>query len=214
MDQDYQNAFEAVLSDRVTPTDMYIKMTPVPKLAEGHYGRLILEDNSKDNYEVIKFTDVDALGVYIGSGGFRNEDDNSTCTHAKGARVRMNVSAQDLEDIRNHAQDIISSSGSPVIVSVSSVDVLTPLLTTDVNVITALSSALTIASPGGSPRDMQPIQIRIYDNGTARAISWNSIYVGVGVTLPTTTTPGQTLYAAMRYNASKAKWHVLAVARG
>lgn len=212
MDQDYINAFEAVLSDRTSLADDYIKMTPVPVLTTGHYGRLTIEDNSKDNYEIIKFTSVDALGVHTWEGGARNEDGNSTGIHAKGVRVRMNVTAQDLEDIRDHAQNVVASSGNPVLASVATTTTLTPTLTDDINIITALASSLVIDAPVETPRDMQVFQFRIDDNGTAQSITWNPFYEGDGVTLPTTTTVGKTLLVAGRYYANKAKIHILAVA--
>lgn len=214
--EDWLNGFEAVLKDRTALADSYIKMLPVPAIEADHYGRLVLEDNSKDNFEIIKFNRVDATGVYVetANGGVRNENGNSNGIHPKGARIRMNVTAQALRDIRDNAQNIVDSSGNPVVASVTTATTLTPNLTNDINNVSALASALTIAAPTGTPRDLKVIQFRIYDDGTARAITWNAIYVGIGVTLPTTTTPGQTLYVAGRYNAAKTKYHILAVARG
>lgn len=100
---DWQNGFEATLSDRVLLADTYIKMSPVPTPSEG---RLVLEDTSRDNYEVIYYTSKDANGVYTTAGGARNEDGNSSGVHAKGARVRMNITAQDMREIRDHSQNI------------------------------------------------------------------------------------------------------------
>ena len=100
---DWQNGFEASLNDRVVPTDTYIKMTPVPEPAKGH---LVLEDNSKENFEVIYYTSKDTAGVYTSGGGERNLDGNSTGVHAAGSRVRMNITAQALREIRDHAKNI------------------------------------------------------------------------------------------------------------
>lgn len=76
----------------------------------------------------------------------------------------------------------------------------------------AQASALTINSTLASQLvHGQSILIRIKDNGTARAITWNSIYRAIGVTLPTTTVPGKTLYIGAVWNLTDNKWDVLAV---
>ncbi len=75
--------------------------------------------------------------------------------------------------------------------------------------ITAQAVALTLANPSGTPTDMQPITIRIKDNGTARAITYGSEYRAVGVTLPTTTTINKTTYLGMVYNSDDTKWDVV-----
>ena len=104
MSVDWQNGFEAVLDDRVVGTDTYIRMTPVPKPNEG---RLVLEANSKTNYEVIYYTSKDANGVFVtGELGARNEDNNSNGVHPAGAIVRMNITAQDMREIRDHSKTI------------------------------------------------------------------------------------------------------------
>lgn len=91
---EYENGFQATLDDRVTPEDTYIRMTPVPKGDKGH---LVLEDTSRDNFEVIRFDSKDAGGVYIGENGARNLDGTSDGNHPRGARVRMNLTKQDLD---------------------------------------------------------------------------------------------------------------------
>ncbi len=83
--------------------------------------------------------------------------------------------------------------------------------TTDHYTITALAAAATFAAPTGTPTDGQSMTIRIKDNATARALTWNSIYRVIGVTLPTTTVISKTLYIGMKYNTADTKWDVLAV---
>lgn len=102
-DLDWQNSFEAILTDRTVLSDTYIKMSPVPSTSKG---RLVIEDNSATNYEIVRFTSKDANGVFVAA---RNEDGNSTGIHAKGVRVRMNITAQDLKDIRDYANTVISA---------------------------------------------------------------------------------------------------------
>ena len=78
--------------------------------------------------------------------------------------------------------------------------------------LTALAVADAFAAPTGTPTDGQHLIIRIKDNGTARALTWNSIYrAGSDVALPSTTVLGKTLYLGFIYNAADSKWDLLAV---
>lgn len=82
--------------------------------------------------------------------------------------------------------------------------------TTDRFMITALAVNTTIGAPTGSPADGRALIIRIKDNGTIRTITWNAIYRAIGITLPTATVAGKTLYIGMFYNAADSKWDVTA----
>jgi hypothetical protein len=53
--------------------------------------------------------------------------------------------------------------------------------------------------------------IRIKDNATARAITWDTNYRAVGVTLPTTTTLSKTTYVGLIYNSTDTKWDAIGV---
>ena len=93
----------------------------------------------------------------------------------------------------------------PNVQSVVSSATVTPNADTDDEVvITAQAEALTIANPSGTPTDGQPMFIRIYDDGTARGITWGANYAGTG--LPTTTVVGTSIYVPIVYNSSTSKW--------
>lgn len=77
--------------------------------------------------------------------------------------------------------------------------------------ITAQSQAITIAEPTGTPVNGNGFVIRITDNGTGRAITWNAIYRAFGSSLPTTTTANKTLYIAVVYNSTDIKFDVIGV---
>jgi hypothetical protein len=77
--------------------------------------------------------------------------------------------------------------------------------------ITALAVPATIAVPSGSPADGQKLLIRIKDNGTARALTWNAIYRVIGTFLPTTTVATKTTYVGCIYNGADNVWDVVAV---
>lgn len=78
--------------------------------------------------------------------------------------------------------------------------------------VTALAVADAFAAPTGTPTDGQDLIIRIKDNGTARALTWNAIYrASSDLALPSTTILSKTLYLGFRYNAADSKWDLLAV---
>lgn len=84
--------------------------------------------------------------------------------------------------------------------------------TTDLYTITALAAAATFGAPTGTPSQGQKLTIRMKDNGTARALTWNAIYrAGTDVALPTTTVLSKTLYCGFMYNSTDTKWDLLAV---
>jgi hypothetical protein len=81
----------------------------------------------------------------------------------------------------------------------------------DMYTVTALAQAATIAAPSGTPTNGQKLIIRILDNGTARALTWNAIYQVIGTTLPTTTVLSKYTYVGCIYNSASSKWDVVAV---
>jgi len=91
---------------------------------------------------------------------------------------------------------------------------LTPVaITNDEVIATALSQATTIAAPSGSPVQGEKLIIRLKDNGTARALTWNAIYRVVGCILPTTTVISKLVYIGCIYNSTDTKWDVVCVAQ-
>ena len=101
--------------------------------------------------------------------------------------------------------------GSCRTTSVASGSSLTPNSnTTDLYTITALAETCTINNPSGSPVDGQVLNIRIKDNGSARALFWGAAYRAVGVTLPGVTVALKTMYLGNIYNSTASKWDVIA----
>jgi hypothetical protein len=84
--------------------------------------------------------------------------------------------------------------------------------TTDRYKITALAEAAVFGAPTGTPQDGQKILFWITDNGTARALSWAAMFKAQGVVLPTTTVLGKLLIVGAMYDATQAKWLVVATA--
>lgn len=104
--------------------------------------------------------------------------------------------------------------GNPTanIQTVGSAATITPNIdTTKLVVTSALATALTIAAPTGTAQEGQELTFRFKDNGTARALTWNSVFEDYTGSLPTTTTAGKTVYIGCKYNLINTKWDVLAV---
>ena len=81
----------------------------------------------------------------------------------------------------------------------------------DVYTVTALAQAATFGAPTGTPTNAQPLVIRIKDNGTARALSFNAIYrAGTDIALPTTTVLSKTMYLGFIYNSADSVWDLVA----
>lgn len=96
-------------------------------------------------------------------------------------------------------------------VTTASTATLTPTSAAHQYNLTAQAAGLTVAAPTGTFSDGQGLLIRIKDNGTARAISWNAVFRAVGVTLPTTTVVSKVLYVGAKWNAAESVFDVVAV---
>lgn len=79
--------------------------------------------------------------------------------------------------------------------------------------LTALAAAAAFGAPTGTPLDGQKLIIRIKDNATPRALTWNSIYRPLGIALPTTTSASKTTYMQFIYNAADTKWDLVALSQ-
>ena len=102
---------------------------------------------------------------------------------------------------------------NPRVSSAASASSLTPDISSfDQYAYTALAAGLTINAPTGTPVDGNKLMFRILDNGTSRSLTWDATYTVIGVTLPTATPAGKTLYVGCVYNANNTRWDVIAVA--
>lgn len=107
-----------------------------------------------------------------------------------------------VKDIRNTNRVTVFTSESTIIPNAETMDCI---------LVTSQAAALTIGQPIGTATNGQTLVIRIKDNGTARALTWNSIYrASTSPTLPTTTTISKTLYVGFMYNEEAVKWDLLA----
>jgi len=80
-------------------------------------------------------------------------------------------------------------------------------------VITAQAGALKFNNPSGSPIQGQRLMIRIKDSGAPRALTYDTQYRALGVSLPTTTVASKTLYMGFIFNSTDTKWDCIATAQ-
>lgn len=79
-------------------------------------------------------------------------------------------------------------------------------------VITAQAGDLKFNNPGGTPVEGQKLIIRIKDNATARALTYDTQFrASSDLSLPSTTVLSKTLYMGFVYNNTDTKWDLLAV---
>lgn len=78
--------------------------------------------------------------------------------------------------------------------------------------VTALAAAAELQAPSGTPANGNTLVVRIKDDGTARALTYNAIYRGIVADLPDTTTISKTLYMGFFYNSADSKWDLVATA--
>ena len=83
----------------------------------------------------------------------------------------------------------------------------------DIFIITAQAGALLFNAPSGTLAQGEKLIIRIKDNGTARALTWNAVFRAMGTALPSTTVVSKTLYLGFFYNSTDTKWDLVASAQ-
>lgn len=103
------------------------------------------------------------------------------------------------------AQTLSNKRIDPRASSAASGDISPDISSFDQYVRTGLSASVTISNPTGTPSEGNKLLFALHDNGTSRAVSFGNQYKG---NLPTSTTPGQTLWIGAIYHGSN--WHVIA----
>ena len=118
---------------------------------------------------------------------------------------------------------VVNSVVYPLAISATTATSLTPDITLyNQFAYTALASALTINVPTGTPRDGDKLIFRILDNGTSRTITFTGGVSGgfrpIGTSLTASgsdftfsTTISKLTYFGCIYNASAARWDVVAL---
>tara|TARA_R110000822_G_scaffold67329_3_gene164033 strand:+ start:3582 stop:5033 length:1452 start_codon:yes stop_codon:yes gene_type:complete len=98
----------------------------------------------------------------------------------------------------------------PNVQSVTSAATVTPTTLNDEVVVTAQAAALNIANPTGTASQGQSLIIRIKDNGTARALTFDTQYrFSTDQPAPTTTVLSKTIYLGFVWNSDDSTWDCL-----
>jgi hypothetical protein len=162
---------------------------------------------------------VGSAGAPVVNGGVLGTPSSGTVTNLTGtASININgtvgatTASTGAFTTLTASTNINSTRIDPRTSTVADTATLTPdISTNDQFNITAQAQALTVAAPTGTPVDGNKLILRILDNGTGRAITWNATYTVIGTTLPTTTTASKMLYVGCIYNSTNTRWDVVAV---
>lgn len=86
---------------------------------------------------------------------------------------------------------------------------------TDLYIIEGLSVAITsfTAQLRGTMKQGQQLEIRLKDNGTARAVTMGASFASAGATLPTTTVISKYLRIYLEGNIDASRWDCIGVAQ-
>jgi len=131
--------------------------------------------------------------------GLSNVDNTSNATERAATAT---LSGKRMDQRITSAASYTTNTGSSLDVS-----------TTDLFVITAQAGALLFNSPGGTPLQGQRLIIRIKDDGTARALTWNAVFRALGTPLPSITIISKTLYLGFMYNSTDTTFDLIASAQ-
>lgn len=81
----------------------------------------------------------------------------------------------------------------------------------DMYIFTVQSGGLIINNPASDPATPKGFMFRVKDDTTARSITWDTKFRGIGETLPTTTVSGKTTYVSGITNPTDGTYDVLSV---
>lgn len=187
-----------------------------------------LSPNANDG-NALGTTSLSWSDLFLASGAIINiANSNWVATHTSGV---LTVGTGDLR-VSNAGSDgasVLTLSGSQaptnkdlsaasntVINKTTITSSSTPTPTGDRNInhfsVTALAASATFAAPSGTPAEGNRITMRIHDNGTSRALSWNAIYTSTSnATLPTTTVIGKELFLGFLYDSTDSVWRLVAI---
>lgn len=161
--------------------------------------------------EDINISAADIAALAAGGGGTGDVVGPASSVNNRVA-VFSGTTGKLLADGGQTLAELIASAKALNVQTVVSAATVTPTFANDMVKITAQAVSLTLANPTGAATEGWGIVVRIKDNGTARAISYGTQYrAATGVTLPTTTVAGQTIYIAMIFNQTDTRWDVLSV---
>lgn len=169
--------------------------------------------NAKQNFSDTSTYDATRAWVNTAISGKVNYSDTSTVIGTKAnLNLKLNASDTSSNVVTNTSLRTLTNkrityrTGGAASYTTS---VTIPSDSVDMFVITAQAEALLFNAPSGTPTQGQMLLIRIKDNGTARALTWNAIFRSGDVTLPSTTVISKTLYMEFLYNTTDSRWDIV-----
>jgi hypothetical protein len=165
---------------------------------------------------------VFSAGAFIGDG---SQISNIQYANIAGAYTNSNVAAYlptyvgnlvsltgDVTTSGNvQAASVVNTLIKPRVSGTTSLATITiDASVTDQYNVTALAESTLFSASAGV--EGQKLNIRIKDNGTAQALSWDTVFQTIGVVLPSTTTANKLIYVGSIYNTTTGTWDVVSVA--
>lgn len=173
--------------------------------------------------EWITYTSINASKVF--QGVTRGAEGSIAREHSDGCAIAFPISESHINNLNDAVIALPTADSTttftnkriePRIVTAASytTDTGTSLsvATADIFQVTAQSGALKFNNPGGTPVAGQKLIIRIKDDGTARALTYDTQFrASSDLALPSTTVVSKTLYLGFIFNATDTKWDLLSV---
>ncbi len=168
-----------------------------PSTAYPDYFMLTLDDGT--NIEIVQCTarTADTLTVVRAQEGT-----TAQTSFAIGTKAELRVTAGSLSALVNRSPSV-SYPASPTS--------FTPTPNYDVFQLANLGATITVNNPTGTWGVYQKLTLSFIDTGTARSITWGNYYIGMGLTLPTTTVAGK--YLLVSIIAFNNRFYVVSVAQ-
>ncbi len=159
---------------------------------------------SADAFDRANHTGTQSVSTITGLGTAATTNATDYATAAQGANADSAVQPTATQTLTNKRI-------TPRSTSTASTATLTPNADNyDIVSVTAQAAPITIAAPLGSHNDGQVLKIRLRDNGTSRAITWNGVYSGYTSDLPASTVVNATMAYEFWWNAATSRWDLVA----